>query len=129
MTSLAQRVARLEYVLGVNQPIPEVLPIGSLSVRAIAREAAITFGLTYDEITSPARHRRLMYPRAATCWIARRYTTRSLHQIAAAIGRKDHNTVTNAVAFCEIHMARQPDYRDQVMTMRDALIDKGVIEL
>lgn len=69
----------------------------------IMEEVAVKHGVSKDAIRGRRRHRRIVRARQEFCYRARRETGRSLNEIARAINRLDHTTITHAV---KVHARR-----------------------
>lgn len=61
-------------------------------VRAVAEEFAITF----EELQSEARERRISRPRHIATYLARQWTTHSFPYIGFNTGRRDHSSAINS---------------------------------
>lgn len=54
-------------------------------------------GLTRDELRSTRRQQIYVVPRHTYCWLAKRFTSRSLPAIARYLGNRDHTTALHSV--------------------------------
>jgi chromosomal replication initiation ATPase DnaA len=54
-------------------------------------------GVTYGEIVSARRQRRLARPRQLCCWLAKNFTGISYPVMARSLGGRDHTTSMHAV--------------------------------
>lgn len=63
--------------------------------------AAHEFDVSVASITGPARHQRIVHPRHAAMWLARKVTGQSYPDIAKRFGGRDHSTVIAAVENAE----------------------------
>ena len=70
--------------------------IKMLSVEEIQTTVAKKFGVTINQILSPERTQSIVTPRQLSMFIARKLTTKSLEEIAAAFG-KTHATILHGV--------------------------------
>ena len=66
--------------------------------------------VTVREIRGASRCREIVAARHAAMWVLRKTTNMSLESIAAAVGRTDHTTTTNAIARIEARVARGDTY-------------------
>jgi chromosomal replication initiator protein len=69
----------------------------NLSIESINRCVCQYFKLTMMELSSKSRERKYSEPRQIAMYLARKYTKKTLPEIAAAYGGKDHSTVIHAI--------------------------------
>lgn len=67
------------------------------SLREIQEATCELFGLTREELVSPSRAARIVWPRQLAMYLAREMTDESLPAIGRAFGGRNHATVLNAV--------------------------------
>ena len=82
---VARPGALLEHLTGAPAPVAKVLA-------AVARK----FGVTFDELRSRDRHRRITNARHVAAWLLREQGL-SLNEIGEALGGRDHSTILSAV--------------------------------
>jgi chromosomal replication initiator protein len=66
------------------------------SIAAIQDAACEHFGVTSEELVSPARSRRVAWPRQVAMYLSRELTAESLPAIGRQFGGRDHTTVLHA---------------------------------
>jgi chromosomal replication initiator protein len=71
-------------------------PHANCTVVDIQAAACEHFGVTLDELLSPARSPRLAWPRQVAMYLARELTSESLPAIGRQFGGRDHTTVLYA---------------------------------
>ena len=82
------------------------------------QEAACThFGLTPDELLSPARAARIAWPRQLAMYLARELTGESLPTIGRAFGGRDHTTVLHAWRRATARIAADAESRATVESL------------
>jgi chromosomal replication initiator protein len=71
-------------------------PRSNCTVEDVQMAACEHFGVTLDELLSPARSPRLAWPRQVAMYLARELTSESLPAIGRQFGGRDHTTVLYA---------------------------------
>jgi chromosomal replication initiator protein len=69
----------------------------NLSIESINKCVCQYFKITLTELNSKSRERRYSEPRQIAMYLSRKYTKKTLPEIAAAFGGKDHSTVIHAI--------------------------------
>lgn len=94
--------------------LPDTLPPGHSS--ALLNAVCRTFKVSPQDLTGRSRFDRVVKARQAACWLLlRRWPVgldrkRSLAEIAALVGVKDHSTVLYSVRQAQLHAATIPEY-------------------
>jgi chromosomal replication initiator protein len=99
-------------------------PATEAAVRSIAEIKAATcqqFGISAEELISPARTARLAWPRQVAMYLARELTQESLPAIGRAFGGRDHTTVLHAWRRTEQRITANPSSRTIVEDLRAQL--------
>jgi chromosomal replication initiator protein len=87
----------------------------------VQRATCEAFGITADELTSPARAQRLVWPRQVAMYLARELTDQTLPAIGRAFGGRDHTTVMHACKRTAERMASDPEADRVVRDLTDRL--------
>lgn len=79
----------------------------NLSIESINKCVCQYFKITLAELSSKSRERKYSEPRQIAMYLSRKYTKKTLPEIAAAFGGKDHSTVIHAIKKIEkeIHLS------------------------
>ncbi len=88
------------------------------SVRAITTLTAKYFGLKTSDLTSPSRRRAVVTARGVALYLARQLTGKSLEQLGAHFGGRDHTTVLHSYRSTELKQQRDPDVRRAIDDLR-----------
>ena len=70
---------------------------GEISIAAITTATARYFKLKSSDLKSSSRRRNIVRARSLAMYLARRLTSRSLHQIGDHFGGRDHSTVLHGI--------------------------------
>ena len=97
-------------------PKPPVHSIGEIKAAACEQ-----FGISGEELISPARTARLTWPRQVAMYLARELTQESLPAIGREFGGRDHTTVLHAWRRTEQRMSANPASRTAVEDLRTRL--------
>lgn len=79
-----------------------------LDLNYIVRHVARFFDYSVSEIKSPKRSKNLALARHVAIYLMKKYSDRSLREIALCLERKDHSTILHAIT--KIHDAYQKDF-------------------
>jgi chromosomal replication initiator protein len=90
---------------------------GPPTVPLIQDVVAEVFGLTRDELLSPARTARIAWPRQVAMYLAREHTRETLPAIGAHFGGRDHSTVVHACKRAASRIGTDPEAYDAVATI------------
>lgn len=55
------------------------------------------FNITLNDIASRKKNQQIAYPRQIAMYLCKHYTDKSLQEIAAALGKKDHSTIIHGI--------------------------------
>lgn len=80
----------------------------NLSIESINRCVCQYFKITLAELNSKSRERKYSEPRQIAMYLSRKYTKKTLPEIALAFGGKDHTTVIHAVKKIEKEIHESP---------------------
>lgn len=105
-------------VLDGLYPNPEPLIRSIADIKAAACEQ---FGLSHDELLSPARTARIAWPRQVAMYLSRELTQESLPAIGREFGGRDHTTVLHAWRRTEQRISANPASRAAVEELRTRL--------
>jgi chromosomal replication initiator protein len=98
---------------------PEKSP--ARSIEEIKAAACEQFGISAEELVSPARTARLTWPRQVAMYLARELTEESLPAIGREFGGRDHTTVLHAWKRTEELMSANRSSRTAVEELRTRL--------
>jgi chromosomal replication initiator protein len=91
------------------------------SIAEIKAAACDQFGISPDELISPARTARVAWPRQVAMYLARELTQESLPAIGREFGGRDHTTVLHAWRRTEERMSASQSLRTSVEDLRTRL--------
>jgi chromosomal replication initiator protein len=91
------------------------------SIGQIQAAACEHFGLTGDELLSPARSPRVAWPRQVAMYLSRELTQESLPAIGREFGGRDHSTVLHACRRTAERMSTNSSSRQSVEDLRKRL--------
>jgi chromosomal replication initiator protein len=98
---------------------------GTRSVGEIQAAACEHFGLSSEELLSPARTARIAWPRQVAMYLARELTSESLPSIGRHFGGRDHTTVLHAWRRTTARIATDDASREAVEKLCDQLGHKN----
>ena len=93
----------------------------NLTVEEIQQSVAKRFDVSIDQILSAERTQSLVTPRQMAMYISRKYTTRSLPEIAQSFG-KTHATIVHGVKNIEKRLDVEPDLK---LILKEVLAEFG----
>jgi chromosomal replication initiator protein len=99
------------------------------TLRDIARQTAKYFGLTIAQLKSPERHQPLVAGRAVAMYLARQLTPKSLQQIGAYFGGRDHTTVMHSCRRIERLVRRDHGTRLAIVELKRLLLSSAPMRL
>ncbi len=91
------------------------------SIDEIKTAACEQFGLSAEELLSPARTARISWPRQVAMYLSRELTRESLPAIGREFGGRDHTTVLHAWRRTEERISANPTSRAAVEELRTRL--------
>jgi chromosomal replication initiator protein len=91
------------------------------TVTEIQAAACEHFGVSPDELLSPARGARIAWPRQVAMYLARELTGESLPAIGRQFGGRDHTTVMHACRRTSSRILDDTDAREAVDKLREVL--------
>ncbi len=93
-----------------------------LSLAAIAGATARYFRLKLSDLRSSSRKQNLVRARSLAMLLARRLTSKSMHQIGDYFGGRDHTTVLHAIRKTESLLSDDSDLRRAADEIREKLV-------
>lgn len=81
----------------VTGPLADGSSRQNLSPRRIITVTARQHGLRHDDLVGQSRHRRVAHARSMAIYLVRRLTGKSLVEIGACFGGRDHTTILHSV--------------------------------
>jgi chromosomal replication initiator protein len=103
--------------VGGSRPAP--------SLEAIQDAVCDAFAITRDELMSPSRAARLVWPRQVAMYLARENTDLTFPDIAQRFGRRNHTTVMHAVKRTAERLTSDRDAFDTVRELTERLSGSG----
>jgi chromosomal replication initiator protein len=91
------------------------------SIDEVQRAICDAFDLSTDELLSPGRTRRVVWPRQVAMYLSRELTDQTLPAIGRAFGGRDHTTVLHACKRTAERIARDPEANRVVRDLTDRL--------
>jgi chromosomal replication initiator protein len=82
-----------------------------VSIAAIAGAVAHYFRMKLSDLRSSSRKQKLVRARSLSMLLARRLTSKSMHQIGGYFGGRDHTTVLHAIRKTESRLEQDADLR------------------
>lgn len=95
--------------------------VSHLTIDAINRCVSQYFKISITELNSKSRARKYAEPRQIAMYLCRRYTKKTLPEIASAFGGKDHSTVIHAVNKIEKSLVSSTVLKKQVDDIQQML--------
>ena len=120
-SSLTGRPLKAELVGEVLDGLYPQTKASARSIAEIKAAACEQFGISPDELVSPARTARVTWPRQVAMYLARELTQESLPAIGRQFGGRDHTTVLHAWRRTEKRMSTSPSSRTAVEELRTRL--------
>jgi len=114
----------LDGFYGPERRIGRHAPAGP-SLEAIQDAVCDTFHITRDELLSPSRAARLVWPRQIAMYLARENTDLTFPDIARRFGGRNHTTVMHAVKRAADRLATDREAFDTVRQLTERLSSAG----
>jgi chromosomal replication initiator protein len=93
----------------------------NLTIESINKCVCQYFKITLSELMSKSRERKYSEPRQIAMYLMRKYTKRTLPDIALAFGGKDHSTVIHAIKKIEKELHQSPTLKKYVEEIQQML--------
>lgn len=93
----------------------------NLSIESINKCVCQYFKITLTELNSKSRERKYSEPRQIAMYLTRKYTKKTLPEIALAFGGKDHSTVIHAIKKIEKELHQSPTVKKYVEDIQQML--------
>jgi chromosomal replication initiator protein len=93
----------------------------NLSIESINKCVCQYFKITAAELNSKSRERKYSEPRQIAMYLTRKYTKKTLPDIAMAFGGKDHSTVIHAIKKIEREIHTSPTLKKYVEDIQQML--------
>jgi len=94
---------------------------GKAKIGRIQNLVSITYNIDRSDLLSARRTKNVMVPRHVAIYLARKLTSKSLPQIGAAFGGRDHTTIINSIRWAEDRLPRDPELSSRVQSLMTAL--------
>ncbi len=96
---------------------PRLPPSPELVIEVVCRY----FALDREALLSKSREKRVAYPRQLAMYLMRELAHRSLMEIGAALGGRDHSTVHHGWRKMECSLAIDPETKRDVSSLREMI--------
>jgi chromosomal replication initiator protein len=83
------------------------------------------YGVTREELCSPARTRRIAQPRQIVMYLIREETDASLPQIGAELGGRDHTTILYGYERVRARLEHDDQLKREIMSLREQLYSQN----
>lgn len=93
----------------------------NLSIESINKCVCQYFKITLTELNSKSRERKYSEPRQIAMYLTRKYTKKTLPEIAMAFGGKDHSTVIHAIKKIEKELQQSPTLKKYMEDIQQML--------
>lgn len=93
----------------------------NLSIESINKCVCSYFKISLAELNSKSRERKYSEPRQIAMYLTRKYTKKTLPEIAAAFGGKDHSTVIHAIKKIEKEIHTSPTLKKYLEDIQQML--------
>lgn len=93
----------------------------NLTIESINKCVCQYFKITSVELNSKSRERKYSEPRQIAMYLSRKYTKKTLPEIALAFGGKDHSTVIHAIKKIEKELHSSPTLKKYVEDIQQML--------
>lgn len=93
----------------------------NLSIESINKCVCQYFKISLAELNSKSRERKYSEPRQIAMFLSRKYTKKTLPEIAMAFGGKDHSTVIHAIKKIEKELHSSPTLKKYVEDIQQML--------
>lgn len=81
----------------LKKPEIKTPSIPSKMLKSYLEEAIKEYNITYKQILSKTRRKKVLYLRHGCCYLFRKYTTKTLKEIAELVGNENHSTTFNSL--------------------------------
>lgn len=95
------------------------------TLKAVAEAAARQFGLTMGDLKSGSRRKTAVAARDAAVFLARRLTNKTLQEIGAYFGGRDHTTILHSIRKLETALQTDATTRQMLDALRSRLAKTG----
>jgi chromosomal replication initiator protein len=85
-----------------------------INIEEIQKRVASRYNIKVSEMSSARRSRSIARPRQIAMYLSKKLTSKSLADIGANFGKKDHTTVMHAVKKVEVLMSEDADFREEI---------------
>ena len=92
----------------------ECLVKESVDFKAVIKAISKHFPYSLDELRSENRNKELVFARQVTMYIMKKNTDRSLREIGAYLGDRNHTTVKHALSKIENHISADMRLQRQI---------------
>ena len=105
----------------LRQTGPQNLSV-EIDLDQVARAVCKHFSYTIDLLRSRGRSKELSHARQIAVFLMKRLTGRSLRDIAAFLGGRDHSTLIHALDRINVQRVREPEFAVQLSTLERDII-------
>ena len=116
-TKLEELIVLQESVLKLEKQVFLGTDIISRQILIICNVACRHYGITIPLIVNPSRERRVLVPRFAAMYLAKKLLTTSYAAIGRVFGNRDHGTVLNACQRVEEMVTAEKGFSEDLAIM------------
>ena len=92
------------------------------SVLTIQKKVAAYFKMTLADLSSPKRHKTIVFPRQIAMYLCRKLTRHSYPEIGHHFGGKDHTTVLHACEKIERKLEKDIEFKSVLRTLESDIL-------
>ncbi len=85
-----------------------------INIEEVQKRVASRYNIKVSEMSSSRRLRSIARPRQIAMYLSKKLTSKSLAEIGASFGKKDHTTVMHAVKKIESLILEDADFREEI---------------
>jgi len=85
-----------------------------INIEEIQKRVASRYNIKVSEMSSARRSRSIARPRQIAMYLSKKLTSKSLADIGANFGKKEHTTVMHAVKKVDVLMSEDADFREEI---------------
>jgi chromosomal replication initiator protein len=85
-----------------------------INIEEVQKRVASRYNIKVSEMSSSRRLRSIARPRQIAMYLSKKLTSKSLAEIGASFGKKDHTTVMHAVKKVESLILEDADFREEI---------------
>jgi chromosomal replication initiator protein len=106
--------------IALKDILPDIINTPTINIEYIQKIVAVFYGIHLNDMSSRKRTANLTKPRHIAMYFAKELTTRSLPEIGALFGGRDHSTILHAVKKIKKDMELIPELAHDIHTIRQS---------